>query len=306
MAYDNSPGSVIFQLRKARKLTQEELAGDICSTGTISRIENESQIPTRRMFYRLLEQLGESGFSYGDYYDGFSLQEMQLKREFLECLEYRSMSRFDEILWEFSQIYEKKNKGERQFLEFMRLISWEFASTLGVGFINEAERIFRITHSNFSLEKGICGRAYNQIQLMILNTIAVVASENGMGEKALKMWVELCGLVDNKRHILPQYWKNKAALYNNIATGLLEIDQNLNAREYSDKALALACKEGGLFFWMKLVRTRLACYERLNMIFEREEEIRVLKNMFTHRSKDIYYGGSFSDFMQERKGLMIF
>ena len=42
----NSLGDIIRDLRKSKKITQEELADGICSSVSISRIENGTQMPS--------------------------------------------------------------------------------------------------------------------------------------------------------------------------------------------------------------------------------------------------------------------
>lgn len=50
-------GEEIRRVRLERGLTQERLSEGICSPSTLSRIENGSQVPSRRTFQLLMERL---------------------------------------------------------------------------------------------------------------------------------------------------------------------------------------------------------------------------------------------------------
>lgn len=53
-------GDFIYESRKRSGLTQEELSEDICSTGTLSKIENGRREPTIAIYQSLMRRLGES------------------------------------------------------------------------------------------------------------------------------------------------------------------------------------------------------------------------------------------------------
>ena len=65
---NHSLGDMIRELRKERKLTQEELADGICSAVSISRIENGNQMPSNTILERLLERLGTSTYEICNVY----------------------------------------------------------------------------------------------------------------------------------------------------------------------------------------------------------------------------------------------
>lgn len=54
----NTLGEIIYQLRKKAGLTQEALADGICSSISVSRIENGKQMPSGKVLEQLLERLG--------------------------------------------------------------------------------------------------------------------------------------------------------------------------------------------------------------------------------------------------------
>lgn len=66
-------GEVIKSERKKKGLTQDDLAFGLCTTATLSRIENGIHSPNQELLYGLLERLGATdyNFAYTDKNDSF-------------------------------------------------------------------------------------------------------------------------------------------------------------------------------------------------------------------------------------------
>jgi transcriptional regulator with XRE-family HTH domain len=64
----NTLGEIIYQLRKKAGLTQEALADGICSSISISRIENGKQMPSGKVLGQLLERLGTGTYQLCNVY----------------------------------------------------------------------------------------------------------------------------------------------------------------------------------------------------------------------------------------------
>lgn len=65
---NNSLGTIIRSLRKQAGLSQEELADGICSSVSVSRIENGTQMPSGTVLEALLARLGTSTYQICDIY----------------------------------------------------------------------------------------------------------------------------------------------------------------------------------------------------------------------------------------------
>lgn len=63
-----SLGEIIRALRKRAGISQEELADGICSTVSVSRIENGIQMPSETVLHQLLERLGTTTYRLCDIY----------------------------------------------------------------------------------------------------------------------------------------------------------------------------------------------------------------------------------------------
>ena len=64
----NTLGEIIYHLRKKAGLTQEALADGICSSVSISRIENGNQMPSGKVLEQLLERLGTGTYQLCNVY----------------------------------------------------------------------------------------------------------------------------------------------------------------------------------------------------------------------------------------------
>ena len=79
---NNSLGDIIRDLRKEKKLTQEELAEGICSSVSISRIENGTQMPSSATLEKILAKLDASTYQLCDIY--FKKEQNHQFEEFAE------------------------------------------------------------------------------------------------------------------------------------------------------------------------------------------------------------------------------
>ena len=65
---NNSLGDKIRELRKRKHMTQEELADGICTSVSISRIENGIQMPSSAILDKILDRLGTSTYEICNIY----------------------------------------------------------------------------------------------------------------------------------------------------------------------------------------------------------------------------------------------
>lgn len=73
-------GRLIAELRNRQGISQEELASEICSVSTVSKIENGAQMPKRKVYEALLQRLGMAPRNCTAY-----VSEKEMKRCILEA-----------------------------------------------------------------------------------------------------------------------------------------------------------------------------------------------------------------------------
>lgn len=92
-------GEVIRGIRKAKGMTQEEVAEGICSASSLSKMENDSQVPSRQKFQKIMERLGETGYSYAYFFSIRDIEKQQMRRELMRALEFGRVEQAEELLW---------------------------------------------------------------------------------------------------------------------------------------------------------------------------------------------------------------
>lgn len=117
----NSLGTIIRELRTEKRLTQEELADGICSSVSVSRIENGSQMPSAAMLEKLLDRLGTSSYQICDVY---YRNERQQHFEELADEAAKALSRGDvqyaKSMLESIGAFAAEDAAGRQVTEFLR------------------------------------------------------------------------------------------------------------------------------------------------------------------------------------------
>lgn len=306
MRFDDNPGGMLAKLRLENHLTQEELSEGICSSASLSRIENNSQVPTRRVFNLILERLAEPGFFYGDFYDTIPIEELRLKRDLIEALEYGRMEFFDEALHRYAKNYQQDSTKEEQFYRFMRLLYWRDLYTETTSFLEEAIQLMRMSHQNYRIDTDIRTMALDQVEIWIANVVAIALLETGEGEAAFFILVGLFSCLKKIRHCLPLYWKAMAAIYHNLAWCEMHLKKETVALEHAQKAVQTCCFEGGVLFFMRVLRLRLNCWLKLHNEKGWKSDLEVLRRLYLRLPKDMRSQWTFREFLSEKKGLLIF
>lgn len=99
-------GHVIRELRVRKQMTQEDVADGICTPATLSKIENGSQMPSKRIVDAIMHRLGDTGY----FFTGFcTLEEMNTGRELVEAL-WRLDNLSDE--WVEQHLKREENQNE--------------------------------------------------------------------------------------------------------------------------------------------------------------------------------------------------
>ena len=97
-------GDIVRMTRKSLCITQEQLADEICSVETLSRIENGSQNPSRDVYELLMERMGrirERAYSLLSVSDLQVLEQIKL---FEDCIRLYEFKKADIILLEIKRM----------------------------------------------------------------------------------------------------------------------------------------------------------------------------------------------------------
>ena len=81
---ENALGEIIYRLRKKAGLIQEAFADGICSPVSVSRIENENQMPSSKVLEQPLERLDTGTYQLCNIY--YENERQSNVRQTLECV----------------------------------------------------------------------------------------------------------------------------------------------------------------------------------------------------------------------------
>ncbi|MBR1629183.1 MAG: helix-turn-helix domain-containing protein [Lachnospiraceae bacterium] len=209
-------GAFFRRERQQLGMRQCDLADGICTVDTISRIETGSQVPSPVLFTLLIERLGVSGFSYGDFFDTSSIHLMQLQRQIVDSLDRNTYDDVPFLLNEYQSSMEKTS-WDKQFYLFSK--GWYFFRITGnhSSFLECCKHSMKVRHPNIGTHTDFSSAYFTQNEYRILNAVATVLYESSHSLEALALLNQLILNQKSAKDILPAYSRNLAVLYNNAA-----------------------------------------------------------------------------------------
>ena len=214
MLYDY--GTFIRRERAFSGMRQKDLAEGICSIDTISRIEKGSQTPTPVLFSLLIERLGVSGFSYGDFFEASTVRLLELQRKIISGLDTRDLDDMPILLGTYREAA-RSTGWEEQFFLFAR--GWYFFLVDGnaIQFLECCQEAIQVMRPNYRLEDDLSTANLMQNEFRILNAAAVVLEKNCRRQEGVILLNQLIINKKSDNEYMSSHWKNLAVLYNNAA-----------------------------------------------------------------------------------------
>lgn len=209
-------GTFIRRERVFSGMRQRDLAAGICSVDTISRIEKGSQTPTPVLFRLLVERLGVSGFSYGDFFEASTIRLLELQREIVNGLDRRKLDDIPLLLgwyWDAS----KQTEWEKQFFLFVK--GWYFYLLDGnaENFLAICEEAMWVMRPHYRLGDDPSAANLVQNEYRILNAAAIILEEEFHRKEGVILINQLIINQKSEKDFMSGYWRNLAVLYNNAA-----------------------------------------------------------------------------------------
>lgn len=186
---DNSLGEVIRNLRKECNMTQEDLADGICSTVSLSRIENGMQMPSSQTLDKLLDKLGTSTYQICNIYYKNEKQKMFEERA-AEAAVMLSGGDIDgaKMLLDNLRSYEQSDLLSNQTIAFIEgTIALYEAPEASIILLEDA---LRITKPSINL-KEFRDVLFTSTEANILSILAVAYHKNNKSRVAIKIAEEL-------------------------------------------------------------------------------------------------------------------
>jgi transcriptional regulator with XRE-family HTH domain len=259
-------GDYIHDVRKRRGITQEELADGICSAGTLSRIENNSQTPTARTYCALMERLGEAPHLFSVFTNVEEIRSYKMSRRILRQISNHHLNGVDELLKDYTENIGEKNQIALQFAIYAKAICRSKRKDNPKQICRELQKALQLTMQE-DVYNGIYKkkRILTSDEILIWNNIAIQYSRMGDTKKAKRI---LLGLKDHMNHQISDD-EYKASLYPvivcNIAKWMNEAEKYEEAEENCLEGIKM-CLEYG-----KLVPLPFLFYQKANSHAKRKE-----------------------------------
>lgn len=296
-------GTFIRRERVFSGMRQRDLAAGICSVDTISRIEKGSQTPTPVLFRLLVERLGVSGFSYGDFFETSTIRLLELQREIVVGLDRGDLREIPALLERYRKAVRRRG-WEMQFFQFVR--GWYFFLVDGNArqFLETCQEAMRVMRPEYRLGDDISGANLLQTEYRILNAAAVVMEREFGRKEGMILINQLIINQKNGKEFMSVHWRNLAVLYNNAA--ICERDN------FPELALHHLCcaeqavlKSGNALLTLRIARTRQVIFGQENADVGAFFDEAFLEELFevVNRAFQIY--ADYWDFLQESCFLQI-
>lgn len=250
-------GQEIRRLRVEKKMTQEQLADGICSTATLSKIENGGQVPSRQTFRLLMERLGEPGYSYAHFYTIREYHFYLLTCEMMDAIAADAVEQVDEKLWQMQQFLGDENVIMQQIYRMARQIWYHMCGMNHQDYEKQCMDIFHMRRPACSLADEIPHMVLDFVEIWVVNNVAVglLWKEDFVG--ALQLLLHLYRQVRRIPKGTRNVCKMRGVLCNNICIGLMQLGRFQEAVIYCNLGIRAARQEGGLELAMQLFRLNM-------------------------------------------------
>lgn len=228
-------GSLIYENRSRQKVTQEELCYGICTSTTLSKIENGVQMPRRKTFEALMQRLGIATQCIV-----FPVSDSEMTRSNLELKITRSLSTGDyeiaDLLRQYENCGEAMDAMEEQFYCQSKAMVAMGRDGMYQAALPLLMKCISLTIPQFSIPMPKRYKVLTFDEIRIISCIAVAEYETGNTEDAKALMSYLKDYL-NQDHI---DLEEKAKLYPMILFNL----SNWMGKEQRNEIAYALCEEG--------------------------------------------------------------
>lgn len=185
-----SKDNIIKILREEKGLSQEELAGDICSVSNLSKIENGTQIPSASTYRALLESMGEDPEKYSLTMSKREKEAADLEYNIMDYMDEKDYSNAVKALDKLEEI-KKLSSESKKFIKYARLSiksDRDFISCEET--ISEIKEILGKKLENFK-NKNVSRVLLTKADIQLLNFLACSYFDFGNAEEGIRILKKL-------------------------------------------------------------------------------------------------------------------
>ncbi len=184
-------GDMIYENRVARGYSQEELSFGICSTSSLSRIENNIQVPGKKLFDAIMQRLGVSESIYSAFISKEEMELVRLKQKLVWKLENFDFVGMDTLVEDMEARIHEWNDLDKQYLLFVKANILKHNHEDAAKVLKMLLDAIHITMPGFAKVGNIKKRLLTFDEITILNGIALSYDDLGDATRALKLLMEL-------------------------------------------------------------------------------------------------------------------
>ncbi len=235
----NTLGEIIYHLRKKAGMTQEALADGICSSVSISRIENGNQMPSGKVLEQLLERLGTGTYQICNVYYENECQ-ASLQQTLAEIDAQVSAGDFVRARTALQQLSTKKmDSSNLQHTKMLYAAIRMQDGTADEHIEEELINALRLTKPNIDL--GDCRHELfspTEVNLLVMLTTAKYMAEKNL--EAIRIGEEVMFALDRNQSRLSDYQVFQINLAHNLGQIMQAEGRYQEALLYAKKAEELS------------------------------------------------------------------
>ncbi len=270
-------GDYIKEKRKEAGLSQEELAEGICEPSTLSRIENGSQMPSRKTYEALMQKMGKGGSMFSSFSSRKEMEICRLEMLISEKLANRNLEGLRELYDELKLLADKSNDLEWQYVVYVDALIQNLEGEGAVAILPQLVEALHRTRPDFDLENPAQAGLLTFQEINLLNNIAIAHWKSGKKESGMRLMVYLKEYME--KHLIDE--KEKGGHYPmvlfNLSKWLLEEEKAQEALEMAEVGVKACIAYGKLTAFPKLLVSKADALERLG---ENEKAIEVYRQVF--------------------------
>lgn len=232
--------------RKNKRMSQEELSADICTTGTLSRIENGKQTPTGGKFRALMKKL-DTGLDYEngelDTADFFLLEK---KQELNRAISLRNWGEAFELVQYLKNKLDMKNSKNQAVLQANEnCILFNEGKMSLEDFLKSCEQAMECEGERWR-EEEFWQQFFTEYKVSIMNYIACIYKRDNRREDAIFILEHLLKRLKDSKVELDDRYESSMLVVGNLSSSYGEIGKFEECIELCkmDLRISLKCGRG--------------------------------------------------------------
>lgn len=257
-------GDFLKETRQRKGYTQEEVSFGICTTASLSRIENGVQTPSRYMLDKLLERLGMENSIFNIFVNKGEMEFYEAMQTMSRNITDGDMVELEKQIERLGELLDDSTELERQYWFWAKgvLLREQGGSTEEV--MNLLMRAIKITLPTFDGMTPLKNNLLTFDEIIIINSIAIVYAKEGKMTEAMKLGYWLMNYMEERIIDGKMKMKKYPAIVFDLSNWLGKTGRFQDALEVADKGIDYCIKFGNLVALPLLLFNKACSLAELN------------------------------------------